>query len=106
MEEDPDNPRFMPYEQTKSGIRGDLADRRQMDMLERFVFRKLEQITDGIAEGNLTPDPIIRGMYAPCRYCEYRTACHEGLCRHRERPMASTSAEAFWENIEEEVRHG
>ncbi len=107
MEEDPDHPRFMPYEVTKQGLRGDLADHGQMERLERFVFRKLAEITDGIAQGNLTPDPIIRGMYAPCRYCEYRTACHEGLCRHEERPMAATSAAAFWEKLEEEeVRHG
>ncbi len=107
MEEDPENPRFMPYEQTKNGIQGDLADRHQMDLLERFVFRKLAEITDGIASGDLTPDPIIRSLYGPCRYCEYRTACHEGLCRHEERPMAATKAAAFWEQLEEEeVRHG
>lgn len=107
MEQDPDAPRFMPYEVTKNGVRGDLADRRQMGMLERFVFRKLAEITDGIASGDLTPDPILRGVYTPCQYCEYRTACHEGLCRHNERPMASTTAAAFWEKIEEEeVRHG
>ncbi len=107
MEKEPEAPRFMPYENKKSGIRGNLADRSQMELLERFVFRKLGQITDGIASGDLTPDPVIRGIHSPCRYCEYASACHQNLCGHAERVMAATSAERFWQTLEEEeARHG
>lgn len=102
MEADPEHPQFMPYKQTKNGPSGDLATESQMVLLERHVLRTLANMTDSIASGDVTPDPTVRGMYSPCRYCDYASACHGDLCAHADRVLAATSAELFWQKLEEE----
>ena len=104
MEEDPENPRFMPYAMGKDGPEGDLADGRQMQLLEDHVLRTLRAMTDSIASGDVAPDPIIRGQDSSCRFCEYQTLCHMDLCGRTIRPMASTTAEKFWEKLQQEVK--
>lgn len=106
MERDPDNPRFMPYQMGKNGLKGDLADERQMELLERHVLRTLSAMTDQIASGDVTPNPIVRGQDSSCRFCDYQSVCHHDLCRHDIRPMAATSAQKFWEKLEEGEHHG
>jgi ATP-dependent helicase/DNAse subunit B len=64
-------------------------------------------MTDSIASGEVTPDPTVRGMYTPCRYCDYGTVCHPDLCSHAQRVLASTQRDLFWQKLEEEEnRHG
>lgn len=107
MEADPEQPRFMPYKNGKNGPKGDLADDGQMRLLERHVLRTLARMTDAIASGEVQPDPVVRGQDSACRFCDYRTVCHMDLCTRTLRPMASTSAEKFWEKLEqEEHAHG
>lgn len=106
MEEDPEQPRYMPYRVGKNGPSGDLADARQMALLEQHVLRTLAQMTDRIASGDVTPDPIVRGQDSSCRFCDYKTVCHGDLCSRTVRPMATTPAEKFWEKLEEEAHHG
>lgn len=107
MEEDPQEPRFMPYKIGKNGMEGDLADGRQLELLERHVLRTLADMTDAIASGDVKPDPIVRGQDSSCRFCDYRKVCHMDLCAHRIRPMAATSAAKFWQKLEEkEGDHG
>lgn len=107
MEEDPDAPRFMPYKSTKAGPAGDLADYRQMVLLERHVLRTLEQMTDHMACGNVAPDPIVRGPITPCNYCDYRSVCHKDLGTQSPRVLSETGAALFWEKLEqEEQNHG
>lgn len=107
MEADPAEPRYMPYKQTKSGPAGDLATEDQMVLLERHVLRTLANMTDSIASGDVTPDPTVRGMHSPCRYCDYGTVCHPDLSSHSQRILAATPAELFWKKLEEEEqRHG
>jgi ATP-dependent helicase/nuclease subunit B len=107
MEANPDEPRYMPYKQSKSGLTGDLASEDQMILLEHHVLRTLANMTDSIASGEVTPDPTVRGMYTPCRYCDYGTVCHPDLCSHAQRVLASTQRDLFWQKLEEEEnRHG
>ena len=105
MEEDPENPRFMPYQVGKNGPDGNLADRHQMELLERHVLRTLANMADSIASGDVKPNPIVRGQDSSCRFCDYKAICHMDLCDRTVRPMAATSAEKFWQKLEEE-HHG
>ena len=106
MEADPEHPRFMPYKAGKNGPTGDLADRRQMILLERHVLRTLANMTDAIASGDVTPNPTVRGQDTPCRFCDYAAVCHGDLCPHLSRYLAATPAAMFWDKLEEEERHG
>ena len=106
MEEDPDAPVFMPYKVGKNGLTGDLADERQMKLLEAHVTRKIGEIADGIIAGEIGPDPIVRGIYGSCRYCDHKTVCHKDLDTQNVRVFAETNAERFWEKLEQEAEHG
>ena len=107
MESDPNHPRFMPYQVGKNGISGNLADDRQMQILERHVLRTLASMTDSIASGDVKPNPIVRGQDSSCRFCDYRSICHMDLCDRDVRSMAATTADKFWEKLEQEERdHG
>lgn len=107
MEADPAQPVYMPYKATKNGLSGDLATAERLDLLERHVLRTLAKMTDSIASGDVTPDPTARGMYSPCNWCDFAQVCHWDLCPHAPRELAATSAELFWQKLEEEdARHG
>lgn len=107
MEEDAEKPRYMPYKIGKNGIEGDLADSRQMELLERHVLRTLAEMSDTVASGDVKPNPVVRGQDSSCRFCDYRDVCHMDLCDHNIRPMAATSAAKFWQKLEEkEDDHG
>lgn len=107
MEQDPGQPRYMPYKTGKNGPDGDLADRHQMELLERHVLRTLANMTDTIAAGEVSPNPIVRGQDSSCRFCDYQNVCHMDLCCHEIRIMAATSGKKFWEKLEqEEHSHG
>jgi len=107
MEADPEFPRYMPYEAGKKGMKGDLADARQMILLERHVLRTLANMTDQISGGDVTPNPVVRGQNSSCRYCDYRTVCHKDLHTQQQRILSATPAQKFWEKLEqEEANHG
>lgn len=107
MEEDPENPLFMPYKCGRSGKRGDLADRNRMKLLEHHVTQTIEEMTDMIASGAVKPNPMIRGQYSSCNYCDYKTVCHKDLDQHEPRILAETSADKFWEILmQKEKSHG
>lgn len=104
MEEDPEHPRYMPY----SARNGDyLADQRQMELLERHVIRTVADMADQMACGQIEPNPMVRGQYSPCQYCDYTAVCHKDLDIRQPRELAGTSAALFWEKLEKEDReHG
>ena len=107
MEENPEQPLYMPYKLGRHGITGDLATAEQMKMLERHVMRTVAKMADRIADGELTPDPIIRGQRSSCDYCDYKTVCHKDLDTQQVRLFAQTSAAKFWEILEQEEKdHG
>lgn len=101
MEEDHEQPRYMPYKVGKNGPEGDLADRNQLELLERHVLRTLADMTDAISSGTVSPNPVVRGQDSACRFCDYRSVCHMDLCQHDIRPMAATSAAKFWQKLME-----
>lgn len=102
MEENPETPLFMPYKVGKNGLSGDLADSRQMRMLERHVTRTIASMADSIEDGAVTPDPVVRGQHNSCKYCDYKTICHKDMGMLEERIFAETSAAKFWEKLEQE----
>ena len=96
--------RYLPYRIDKSGKRiGALADSEQMKLLERFVFRKVADMTDEIASGVLTPNPYARYNKTPCNYCPYGTICHIGSGRVAVRSLRATSPAEFREALEKEA---
>ena len=107
MEEDPENPLFMPYKMGRNGLTGDLADARQMELLERHVVRSVAAMADEIARGEIGPNPVVRGQYGSCKYCDYKTVCHKDMNTQQQRILAQTGAAKFWEKLEqEEHKHG
>ena len=94
--------------QKKDGaLTGDLADRRQMKMLEKYIFRWLGKMVDDIASGNVEPNPYTRGTgHDACTFCPYGAVCRKKDVEGRRNYKAMT-AQRFWEEIEKEVdRHG
>lgn len=107
MEEDPELPKYMPYQVGRNGRSGDLADRRQMQLLERHVIRTVADLADRMAQGGVSPDPVVRGQNSPCRYCDYVAVCHPDLGLRQPREQAETKAGEFWARLEmEEENHG
>ena len=107
MEEDPEHPRYMPYQMKKGEAVGNLASSRQMALLEHHVQRMLMKITDAIASGVVRPNPVIRGQESTCRFCDFKTVCHGDLCPREDRVYAATDAKEFWEILaREEENHG
>lgn len=107
MEENPEEPLYMPYKLGRDGLTGDLATEHQMKMLEKHVTRAVAQMADQISGGAVTPNPIIRGKYTSCDYCDYKTVCHKDLDTQERRILAGTTAAKFWEILEqEEIKHG
>ena len=88
-------------------LTGDLADRRQMKMLEKYIFRWLGKMVDDIASGNVEPNPYTRGTgHDACTFCPYGAVCRKKDVEGRRNYKAMT-AQRFWEEIEKEVdRHG
>lgn len=87
-------------------LSGDLADREQMKMLERYVFRVVGALVDDIASGNVEPNPYTRGTaHDACTFCPYRDICHRSSVEGR-RNYKTMTAQRFWEEIGKEDSHG
>lgn len=94
-------PEFLPYGYDRSGERtGDLASAEQLDALEKYVFRTVAALGDGVYEGKLAPNPYFCGDRSnACLYCPF-----SGVCRgeREERWLASIKDPAeFWKAVEE-----
>ncbi len=100
---EPGEPRRLCYKVNKDGtLSGDLADREQLKLLKRYVFRLLGKIVDDIASGDVTPDPYTRGSsHSACAFCPYGPVCHEDG-EHR-RNYKTMTAQRFWEEIGKEM---
>lgn len=99
--------RFLPVKRNKAGtLTGDLATGSQLEELKGYVFRLLARLVDGIAGGQVEPNPYCRGNHSACRYCEYASACHLDLWG-QPRSYRAVSAGEFWEQVEQEGKdHG
>ena len=103
-----ENPRRMCYSVKKDGtISGDLADRDQLQLLEKYVFRVLSAMVEDIASGCVEPNPYTRGSsHDACRYCPYGAVCHSDYVEGR-RNYKTMTAQRFWEEIGKEMTgHG
>lgn len=102
--ENTEKPIRMPYSRKKDGsISGNLADYRQFAMLRDFVFKRVGNMVDEIASGNVSPNPYSRGSsHSACTYCPYGAVCHDGKIDGR-RNYKTVSESDFWNNVEREV---
>ncbi len=91
----------------KGELTGDLADRPQMRLLEKYVFHVLGKLVEEIASGNVEPNPYTRGTsHDACRFCPYGAVCHSGDVPGRRNYKAMTSQQ-FWEQVGKEMEnHG
>ena len=98
----------LPVKESKEGeLTGDLADRGQMHLLEKFISRVLGGLVEEIASGNVEPNPYTRGSdHDACRFCPYGAVCHSGSVEGR-RNYKKMTAQQFWERVGEEMeKHG
>jgi len=103
-----EQPVRMCYSVRKDGTySGDLADRDQLKLLERYVFYILGKLVDDIASGNVEPNPYTRGSsHNACAFCPYGSICHEATVEGR-RNYKAMSPQRFWEEIGKEMqKHG
>ena len=107
MEPSEGTPQYLPYQVKKGELTGDLAGREQLEQLERFVMRSVQEMTGQMLTGRLEPNPILRGpMHSSCMHCDFAQACHRDSCKHANRYIAAVKAEKFWEELERRERHG
>lgn len=101
-----DKPVRLSYSIRKDGsMSGDLADRDQMHLLEKYLFRVLGGLVEDIASGNVAPNPYTRGTaHDACRFCPYGSICHSS-CVEGRRNYKTMSSQRFWEAVEEEMTH-
>ena len=102
-----EKPLRMSYAIHKDGtLSGDLADRDQLKLLEKYVFRTLARMVEDIASGNVEPNPYTRGSsHNACTFCPYGPVCHPDTVQGR-RNYKKMEAQRFWEEIGKEMQHG
>ena len=100
-------PKRMSYTVKKDGtLSGDLADRDQLKLLEKYVFRVLGSMVEDIASGNVEPNPYTRGTsHNACAFCPYGSICHKDSVEGR-RNYKKMDAQKFWEEVGKEMHHG
>ena len=88
-------------------LSGDLADRQQLKLLERYVFHVVGKLVEDIASGNVDPNPYTRGSsHDACAWCPYGPICHKDTIQGR-RNYKTMDAKKFWEEIgKEEAQYG
>ena len=104
---DPEDSGRLCCKKTKDGtLTGDIADRQQLRMLERYVFKVLGNMVDDIASGNVAANPYTRGTsHDACAFCPYGAVCHKNTVEGRRNYKAMT-AQQFWEEVGREDGHG
>ena len=100
---DPENTGRLCCKKTKDGaLTGDVADRQQLRLLERYVFKVLANMVDDIASGNVAANPYTRGTsHNACAFCPYGAVCHKNSVEGR-RNYKAMSAQEFWAAVEKE----
>lgn len=98
-----ENPKRLSCAKKKDGtLSGDVADRRQMELLKGYVFALLGKMIDDVSSGCVEPNPYTRGTrHNACAFCPYGAICRE-TAENGRRDYAAMSAEQFWEAIEKE----
>jgi ATP-dependent helicase/nuclease subunit B len=84
-------------------IDGDVADREQLKLLEKYLYQYVGNMVDDIASGNVTPNPYTRGSsHNACTFCPYGKICHQQTVEGR-RNYKTMTAQRFWEEVRKEV---
>ena len=84
-------------------LTGDLADRDQLKLLKKYLFKILGRMVDEIASGNVEPNPYTRGSsHSACAFCPYKAVCHEQTVTGR-RNYEAMKADRFWQEIGKEM---
>ncbi len=98
-------PKRLSVKRKKDGsVSGDIATGHQFHLLKKYVFHLLKDIVDGIASGDVTPNPYTRGSsHDACRFCPYGSICHSHDVAGR-RNYQAMSADKFWSEIEKEEK--
>lgn len=106
---EPETPfRRLPCKENKNGdIVGDVADKKQLQKLKKYISMFLSALLDDLSEGNVEPNPYMRGRYSgACVYCPYTSICAQREITG-ERNYEAVKAEKFWDDIDREVSpHG
>ena len=102
--------RFLPVSAGRGGS-DYLVTPDQMDALERYIADALRSAAGELAAGNIDADPYWRGAdHNPCRWCDYRAACHfEEGCGDARRFRRGVNSKEFWQWMsrrEEDEDHG
>ena len=101
--------RFLPVSSGRGGS-DYLVTPRQMELLDGYITDALKRAAGELAAGNIDADPYWRGADKnPCRWCDYRAACHfEEGCGDAKRYRRGVKAAEFWNWLagQEEVGHG
>lgn len=89
--------RFLPVSAGRGGA-DYLVTPGQMDLLDQYITAALRRAAGELALGNIDADPYWRGAdHNPCRWCDYRTACHfEEGCGDVRRYRRGVKAAEFW----------
>ena len=90
--------RFLPVGTGRGG--GDsLVTPAQMEALDGYITAALRAAAGELAAGNIDADPYWQGAdNNPCRWCDYKAACHfEEGCGDRRRFRRGLRAAQFWE---------
>ncbi len=105
MEPGEDVERFCSSGRSEGRLAGYLADREQLKLLERYIFRFLGKMVEDIASGNVTPNPYTRGAsHSACAFCPYGAICHKADVEGR-RNYKTMTAQRFWEEVGKEMEH-
>ena len=101
--------RFLPVGAGRSGGEA-LVTAEQMDLLDGYITQALRRAAGELAAGNIDADPYWHnGDKNPCRWCDYRAACHfEEGCGDRRRFRRGVKAAEFWRWLaqQKEENHG
>ena len=106
--ESPEQPGRMPFSRKKDGsVSGDIASRKQLQLLKKYIFGLLEKMVNDISSGHIDANPYTRGSaHNACTYCPFGSICHLENIEERRNYKAMT-AQKFWEDIGKEVaEHG
>ena len=109
MEHTAGNYRFLPISTGQHS--GDyLVSPEQMDALDEYITYALRRAAGEMAAGNIDADPYWHNADKnPCRWCDYRAACHfEEGCGDVRRFRRGVKAAEFWQWMKEreEDEHG
>jgi len=99
-----DKPQYMPFRVNKdASIGGHVATPAQMELLRKHVAQKTCAMVDGMASGEITPNPARRGSHDACQWCDWAAVCHLDAPVGEVRYLEKISQKEFWARLEKEV---